>query len=116
MPASRNEPVNSPLDKAIVADDPRSGQSDLTGRPIGRWEIFSVLWIFPSFGAIWILLHGPRLYWAEPDFLKAFRAVALEEWVALALLWIHAALVFLAWRSHGKQSRADRERDVGNLS
>jgi len=58
--------------------------------------VLSVLWIFPSIGACWIIASDfSRWRIAENVTVSS---VKLEEWLAAALLLLHGIFVFLALR------------------
>ena len=58
----------------------------------------SLLWIFPSLGALVILVLGFR-NWPHLDGpLTAVQAVSFEKWIALAVLLTHPVLILLARR------------------
>ena len=58
-------------------------------RPI-LFATLSILWIFPSIGAICILASG-----------KEGGGVPIEDLIAVLLLGFHAVAVFFAWRMGG---------------
>ena len=58
----------------------------------------SWLWIFPSLGAIWILLTGGTEWRHAGGWLEGFRAVKFEQWIALGLLALHLAFFAMARR------------------
>ena len=68
-------------------------------RPRARlFAILSLLWLFPSFGALWIVAIHWNV-WAEPvGLLSKIEATRLEQWIALGLLGLHALFVVLAFR------------------
>lgn len=53
--------------------------------------MLSILWVFPSIGAFWILFRQPE--WKS----GGFGAVTIEQWVAVAVLVAHVHFVWLAW-------------------
>lgn len=62
-----------------------------------RYRMFCLLWIFPTIGAVVILLNDARR-WLKPA--SASREwPGLESWLALALVLAHVVLGVLAWRS-----------------
>ena len=62
-----------------------------------RYRMFCLLWIFPTTGAVVILLNDARR-WLKPA--AATREwPGLESWLALVLVLAHAVLGVLAWRS-----------------
>ena len=62
------------------------------------YGMLSVLWFFPSIGAVWILC-------ARRD---NPRGIPIEHWVALALLAAHLMLIMLALRNHFRLRRLGR--------
>jgi len=60
--------------------------------------LLSLLWIFPSAGALTILGLAPAAWMNAGSWIEGLRAVRLEQWIALALLATQAVLVWLAWR------------------
>lgn len=69
--------------------------------------ILSVLWFFPSLGAVWIIVMN-RAAWRDVASASEFLAsTRLEQWVALALLLAHVVFVVLALQKSGKQIPAD---------
>lgn len=58
----------------------------------------AVLWIFPSFGACWILASGLNRLLGAKGFLDAFSIIKIEELLAVLLLLAHAVFIFLAIR------------------
>ncbi len=64
-----------------------------TPRPI-LFRTLTILWSFPSLGAIWILSHDAQ--WVHANgVIAAFLAVRAEQWLAIALLLLHG---WFAWR------------------
>ena len=83
-----------------------SEASSTTGRTwqpkATRYRTLALLWLFPSFGALWILVVGCRKWLQGDGLFAALTRVRAEEWVALLLL---AAQIFFAvrarhWREH----------------
>jgi hypothetical protein len=69
------------------------------GRPKARFcALASLLWIFPSTGALFILVPGFRNWFQAGSLLEGLRAVAFEQWIALIVLLAHLVFVGLAWR------------------
>ena len=69
-------------------------------RPIKRREhLFRTLctfWIFPSFGAVW-LIFADRSPWRHGlTGMERLQAVTLEQWVALLILLAHLVFLWLA--------------------
>jgi hypothetical protein len=78
------------------------------GRPKARFcALASLLWIFPSAGALLILVPGCRNWFQAGSLLEGLGAVAFEQWIALTILLAHAVLAGLAW--HYRRTEPLRE-------
>ena len=78
------------------------------GRPKARFcTLASLLWIFPSAGAFFILVPGFRNWSQAGSFLEGLRAVAFEQWIALIILLVHLVFAGLAW--HYRRAEPLRE-------
>jgi hypothetical protein len=86
-----NTPAKSPVRPGWI-------ERELAHKPRALFfGILAILWIFPSIGAIWILLAD--FAWLEaPTWLARLRAIPLEQWVAILLLAAHGLWVYLAFR------------------
>ena len=62
------------------------------------YGVLSVLWLFPSFGACWILGQSGQPWLRASSLVEGVQAVSLEEWIALALLCAHAVFAWLTLR------------------
>lgn len=88
-----------------MSDDPRSSEprdgepAAPTPRPI-LFRTLTILWIFPSVGAVWILLHDTH-WLAANGLIAAVLAVRAEQWLAVGLLFLHG---WFAWRWRQTQS------------
>lgn len=58
----------------------------------------ALLWIFPSLGALLILILGFQIWPRIDSPLAALQATTLEQWIALAVLLAHPAFILLARR------------------
>ncbi len=67
----------------------------------------AVLWIFPTFGACWILASDFSKFLKVKSIVEFLSAVKIEEWLALILLLLHGVFIFLAIRF--------RRRERGNI-
>ena len=68
------------------------------GRPKMRLcIILSVIWVFPSFGAGWIVAPDLLRWFRAESFLEGLRAVAFEQWIAIVILLAHVVFAGLAW-------------------
>ena len=78
------------------------------GRPKARFcALASLLWIFPSAGALFILVPGFHDWFQAGSLLEGLRAVAFEQWIALIILLTHLVFAVLAW--HYRRTEPLRE-------
>jgi hypothetical protein len=71
----------------------------------------SMLWIFPSLGAIWILYAGRGAWRSSLTLPERVKNLTLEQWIALGLLLLHGVFVALALyfrRLENRQSRGTK--------
>lgn len=69
---------------------------DETGRARAKQHLYlvlTVLWMFPTFGALWIIGYGGQPWLRAGSVVEGFSRVSFEEWVAVALLVVHGAFV-----------------------
>ena len=69
------------------------------------WKVFTLLWIGPSAGALWILHEGPARYRRAADVRGVVSGIALEEWIAVGLIVLHLSFMFLWWRGTRREKR-----------
>lgn len=65
------------------------------------FAVLAVLWTFPSLGAVLILFVGNNAWRQAADALNAFRAITLEQWLAISLLVVHALFIWGACAGSG---------------
>lgn len=71
------------------------------------FTVLSILWVFPTGGAVWILAHDAR--WSRSASIReGVQGVALEQWIALGLLLLHILFIVLAFRLR----RTEQAREV----
>ncbi len=63
-----------------------------------RHKVLSLLWCFPSLGALWILSTGVPGWKFGRGLVEGLQSVRLEDWVGLALLGVHVAWIRGWWR------------------
>ena len=67
--------------------------------------VLSILWIFPSFGAGWIMANDFSTV-HHASFETFLPSIKLEQWLVLLLLALHAVFIFLAMRFRRRERRA----------
>lgn len=80
------------------------------------FTVLSILWVFPTGGAVWILVHDAR--WSRAASIReGVRGVALEQWIALGLLLLHILFIVLAFRlrrtEQPREVAVDEDADAG---
>ena len=83
---------------AIVANGGWQDGHRRMGRPKAMlFLVLSVFWLFPSFGAFWLIEPDFLRWFDAEDLLSALGMIKLEQWIALALLLAHGVFGWLAW-------------------
>lgn len=59
-----------------------------------RYRTLTVLWCFPSLGALFVFLNDAA-WWRAEGVLARLEAVRIEQWIAAGLLGLHG---WFAWR------------------
>ena len=115
----QHEPPAKVSQRRAVADgDVKEGERRL-GRPKATlFLMLTVLWIFPSFGAAWMIGSDARRWFDAASFLAALGVIRLEQWIGLALLLGHVVFGWLAWHYRRNEPLleivADDESDSGH--
>ncbi len=60
------------------------------------FTILSILWVFPSFGAAWILWTGSAAWPPSLTALERLEVLSLEQWCGIVLLLTHGLFIILA--------------------
>lgn len=83
----------------------------MRGQPKARlFQTLSLLWLFPSGGAVYILVRGMRQWPRVEDGLGGIvLAMTFEQWIAVLLLGLHALFMVLAWRFRRTEPCRDME-------
>lgn len=92
---------HEPRSPASTAEDREVIRSH--GRPKARlFGIIALLWILPSFGAVFLIARGLKRLVAVERFSEFWTAVTFEQWIAVMILIAHAAFLGLArhYRKH----------------
>ncbi len=79
------------------ADNGREEEKFKTPKAI-LFFVLSILWIFPSLTAIWLIARDFSAVRNAHDVGERFSAIKLEQWVGVILLLLHAVFIFLAVR------------------
>ena len=91
-----SEPVSEKQEAGAQLDHPRSKAL--------LFKMLTVLWIFPTAGAVWIWFTEWDQFRGRAKLSGTWPAMVLEQWVALVLVLLHT--VFLALASY--YSRKER--------
>lgn len=91
-----DEHVQKPVEQSEDGKSPETSKALL-------FLVLSVLWIFPSFGACWIIASDFSRWRIAEN--VTFSSVKLEEWLAVVLLLLHGIFVFLALRFRRRERR-----------
>ena len=68
------------------------------GRPKATlFLMLTVLWIFPSLGAVWMIGSDARRWFDAASFLAALGMIRLEQWIGMAILIAHGVFGWLTW-------------------
>ena len=68
------------------------------GRPKATLFLtLTVLWVFPSLGAVWLVAFHDSAWRHANGLLAALGMIRLEQWIGLAILLAHVAFGWLAW-------------------
>jgi hypothetical protein len=59
--------------------------------------MLGIFWVFPSAGAIWILVGGREVWLVAEGVGGLAGRIPVEQWVSLVLLGIHAFWLAGAW-------------------
>jgi len=94
--------------------------SELKPRYQPRAQLCTVLawlWIFPSLGAIWILLTSGSEWRHAGGWRDGLRAVRFEQWTALSLLALHGFFMVMArWLRRTEPFREAPKDDEDDLN
>ena len=61
------------------------------------YRTLTLLWVFPTVGALFVLLHDAA-WWRAEGFATRLAAVRVEQWIAVGLLALHAWFAWRWWR------------------
>ena len=68
------------------------------GRPKATlFLMLTVLWIFPSLGAAWMIGSDARRWFDAAGLLAALGMIRLEQWIGMAILIAHGVFGWLTW-------------------
>lgn len=68
--------------------------------PEVRYRMLSLVWCFPSLGALWLLGTGMQSWRFEQGILEGITGVRVEEWIAVLLLGLHVFWLTQWWRAN----------------
>lgn len=95
--------MERPLDPSLVSAPGEKlqvpqGKPERTRAKQYLYLVLTVLWLFPTFGALWIVANGGQPWLRAGSVVEAVDQVSFEEWVAVVLLLAHGVFVWLALR------------------
>jgi hypothetical protein len=101
-----NRPFADGTASALEVDASPNGSegetSDLTPTPRSiTFKYLSILWVLPTFGAVWILIMEAGAIVSKPGILTKLAAISVEQWVALVLILLQ--ILFLGLTRHYRQ-------------
>ena len=99
-PAAGPEPPAGAGPASPLASPPASPPVRWHRPKTERFRALSILWWFPSAGALVILGSDLRAWRAAESWGTALAGTRLEQWVALGLLLLHPVLFALARHYH----------------
>ena len=67
------------------------------------FSVLSILWIFPSLTAIWLIARDFSAVRNAHNLGELFSAIRLEQWVGIILLFAHALFIFLTIRCRRRE-------------
>ena len=90
-------PAKASQQCVIANGDLKEGERRL-GRPKATlFLMLTVLWVFPSLGAAWMIGSDVRSWFGAASVLAALGMIRLEQWIGVAILVAHGAFGWLAW-------------------
>ena len=90
-------PAKSSQRSVVANGDVKDGERRL-GRPKATlFLVLTVLWIFPSLGAVWMIGSDARWWFDAVSLLAALGMIRLEQWIGMAILIAHGVFGWLTW-------------------
>ena len=100
-------------DSASVANGGWKEGHHRMGRPKATLFLtLTVLWVFPSLGALWLIAFHDAAWRHADGLLAALGMIRLEQWIGLAILIAHVAFGGLAW--HYRRNEPVQEIVMGD--
>ena len=96
LQAESDEPMDPDLEPSLAAEETTTTPNEV------RYRVLSLVWCFPSLGALWLLGTGIKQWSFRDGLLPGLTHVRIEEWIALLLLALHAVWL-LKWRQSTKE-------------
>ena len=90
-------PAKASQQCVIANGDLKEGERRL-GRPKATlFLMLTVLWVFPSLGAAWMIGSDVRSWFDAASVLAALGMIRLEQWIGVAILIAHGVFGWLTW-------------------
>ena len=92
-----DSPAKISEQSVIAGEDVKEGERRL-GRPKATlFFMLTVLWVFPSLGAAWMIGSDARRWFDASGFIAAIETIRLEQWIGMAILTAHGVFGWLTW-------------------
>jgi hypothetical protein len=89
-PESKGQPI-------VANGGWKEGQPRM-GRPKATLFLtLTLLWVFPSFGAFWLVVFHDAAWRRADGLLATLGMIRFEQWIGLAILLAHVMFGSLAW-------------------
>jgi len=69
------------------------------------FTVLSILWMFPSIGAGWVIGTDPWKWLSAKSVGVALSSIRFEQWIALLLLGLHLLFIVLALCFRSRERR-----------
>lgn len=85
-------------ERSVIASGDSKERERRLGRPKATlFLMLTVLWIFPSLGAVWMVGSDARRWFDAAGFIAALEMIRLEQWIGVAILTAHVVFGWLTW-------------------
>ena len=81
------------------SEPPPEAEEPTFAPPAVRYRTLSLVWCFPTLGALWLVGTGMQRWNFGQGILKGLERIRVEEWIAFLLIGLHAFLLVQWWRT-----------------